>query len=416
MTDGAEARRLADAGAGVPWRQWGPYLSERQWGTVREDYSPDGDAWGYVPHDHSRLALVSVGRGRPGRRLRRSPAAVPRPRPLERQRPDPQGAAVRAHQRRGQPRRGREGVLLLRRQRADALVPAMALQVPARRLPVRRPDRGQCPPRLRRHGVRADRHRRLRRRRATSTSSSSTRRPTSTTWSAGSRSPTAVPRRRRSTSSRHCGSATRGRSSRNDPMPSISRVEPGSAVPSSPSTASSARCTCTRPAGAELLFCDNESNARRLWNVDGMAAYPKDGINDHVVSGMATVNPAGIGTKVAASTQLTIEPGATQTTSVRLTSAATVPDDHPAGRRRRGRGDTAGGSRRVLRVAPPGAGIRRGGHGHAPGLRRDALVEAVLLLRRRPVALGTQCPPDAPPDVSRPTAQRVAGSTCSTPT
>ena len=54
MTDGAEARRLADAGAGVPWRKWGPYLSERQWGTVREDYSPEGDAWGYVPHDHSR--------------------------------------------------------------------------------------------------------------------------------------------------------------------------------------------------------------------------------------------------------------------------------------------------------------------------------------------------------------------------
>jgi hypothetical protein len=36
------------------WRRWGPYLSERQWGTVREDYSPGGDAWGYFPHDHAR--------------------------------------------------------------------------------------------------------------------------------------------------------------------------------------------------------------------------------------------------------------------------------------------------------------------------------------------------------------------------
>ena len=43
---GAEARRLNEArDAGVPWRKWGPYLSERQWGTVREDYSDSGDAW-----------------------------------------------------------------------------------------------------------------------------------------------------------------------------------------------------------------------------------------------------------------------------------------------------------------------------------------------------------------------------------
>src|SRR5215469_7891279 len=35
------------------WRKWGPYVSDRQWGTVREDYSADGDAWGYFPHDHA---------------------------------------------------------------------------------------------------------------------------------------------------------------------------------------------------------------------------------------------------------------------------------------------------------------------------------------------------------------------------
>ena len=38
----------------VPWKKWGPYLSERQWGTVREDYSEGGDAWNHFPHDHSR--------------------------------------------------------------------------------------------------------------------------------------------------------------------------------------------------------------------------------------------------------------------------------------------------------------------------------------------------------------------------
>src|SRR6266496_21966 len=47
----AERARLADD---MPWRKWGPYLAERAWGTVREDYSATGDAWEYFPHDHAR--------------------------------------------------------------------------------------------------------------------------------------------------------------------------------------------------------------------------------------------------------------------------------------------------------------------------------------------------------------------------
>src|SRR6202161_3528551 len=50
----AEERRLREARAGVPWRAWGPYLSERQWGTVREDYSDNEDAWSYLSHDQAR--------------------------------------------------------------------------------------------------------------------------------------------------------------------------------------------------------------------------------------------------------------------------------------------------------------------------------------------------------------------------
>ena len=51
----AEGDRLAEARAGAgDWRRWGTYLSERAWGTVREDYSADGDAWSYFPFDHSR--------------------------------------------------------------------------------------------------------------------------------------------------------------------------------------------------------------------------------------------------------------------------------------------------------------------------------------------------------------------------
>jgi len=51
----AERARLAAADEGrEPWRLWGPYVSERAWGTVREDYSPSGDAWSSFPHDHAR--------------------------------------------------------------------------------------------------------------------------------------------------------------------------------------------------------------------------------------------------------------------------------------------------------------------------------------------------------------------------
>ena len=54
--------RLAEARErGVPWRKWGPYLSERQWGTVREDYSENGDAWNYFSHDQARSRAYRWG-------------------------------------------------------------------------------------------------------------------------------------------------------------------------------------------------------------------------------------------------------------------------------------------------------------------------------------------------------------------
>jgi len=60
-TKTAEASRLEEIHRGVRWRRWGPYLSERQWGTVREDYSENGDAWGYLPHDHARSRAYRWG-------------------------------------------------------------------------------------------------------------------------------------------------------------------------------------------------------------------------------------------------------------------------------------------------------------------------------------------------------------------
>ena len=60
LADGRGAA-AADARAGVPWRAWGPYLSERQWGTVREDYSDSEDAWSYLSHDQARSRAYRWG-------------------------------------------------------------------------------------------------------------------------------------------------------------------------------------------------------------------------------------------------------------------------------------------------------------------------------------------------------------------
>ncbi len=62
MAHGIEADRLEAArSGGAPWKRWGPYLSERQWGTVREDYSDNGDAWSYFTHDQSRSRAYKWG-------------------------------------------------------------------------------------------------------------------------------------------------------------------------------------------------------------------------------------------------------------------------------------------------------------------------------------------------------------------
>lgn len=58
----AEEQRLKQTRIGeVDWYKWGPYISERQWGTVREDYSSDGNAWNYFPHDHARSRAYRWG-------------------------------------------------------------------------------------------------------------------------------------------------------------------------------------------------------------------------------------------------------------------------------------------------------------------------------------------------------------------
>jgi hypothetical protein len=81
------------------------------------------------------------------------------------------------------------------------------------------------------------------------------------------------------------------------------------------------------PDGADpqLLFCENETNLARLYGAEPVTPYPKDGINDHVIGGAATVNPAGTGTKCAVWYQVTVPPGQTAELRLRLRPAAGGP-------------------------------------------------------------------------------------------
>ena len=143
-----EHKRLEQARTGTAaWKAWGPYLSERQWGTVREDYSADGDAWDYFPHDHARIRAYRWGEdgiaGICDERQRLCLALAL----WNGARPDPQGAAVRPHQQRGQSRRGRQGVLVLSGRHADSLLPEVLYKYPQRAFPYDGPHRDERTPR-----------------------------------------------------------------------------------------------------------------------------------------------------------------------------------------------------------------------------------------------------------------------------
>ena len=61
MKNSEQIRLEEDRSNKAAWKKWGPYLSERQWGTVREDYSENGDAWNYFTHDQARSRAYRWG-------------------------------------------------------------------------------------------------------------------------------------------------------------------------------------------------------------------------------------------------------------------------------------------------------------------------------------------------------------------
>ena len=174
----AESERLVeDARREKNWKRWGPYLSERQWATVREDYSPDGDLWEWFPHEHARSRAYRWGEdgllGICDRKCRLCFALAlwNGNDPILKERlfglTNPEGNHSR----------GRQGALLLPRLHAHspyfkALYKYPQAEFPYQRLVDENRRRGR-----RRTRVRAGRHRGVRRATATSTSRPSTPRP-----------------------------------------------------------------------------------------------------------------------------------------------------------------------------------------------------------------------------------------------
>ncbi len=118
---------------------------------------------GVLPARPRAIARISVERGWPCRHLGPPPEDLLRAGAVERARSHPQGTPVRPDRQRGQPRRGRKGVLLLSRQHSHALVHEVSLQVSAGRVSLRAARRREPAARQGRQGIRAPRHRRLRR-------------------------------------------------------------------------------------------------------------------------------------------------------------------------------------------------------------------------------------------------------------
>ncbi len=312
-----ERTRLHQSSSGsVRWRSWGPYLSERAWGTVREDYSADGSAWEFFPHDHARSrafrwnedGLAGIcdeqqilcfalafwnGRdpilkerifGLTGNEGNHGEDAkeywfyldsTPTHswmiwRYLYPHGPLPYGELVEQNRTRSRTEpefelldtgvfdenRYWEITACYAKAAEDDLLVRVTVHNPG-------PDRAEID-------------------------------LLPTLWF------------------RNTWAWTPG-----DPVPSI-RAEGDLIVAEHWELGSMSLASDRSPA---LLFCDNETNTERLWGVTGRSRFPKDGINDHIVRGLPTVNPERAGTKAAFHHHLSVGAGATTTIRLRLSAS-----------------------------------------------------------------------------------------------
>jgi hypothetical protein len=316
----AERKRLVEVPRGrSPWRAWGPYLSERAWGTVREDYSATGEAWDYFPHDHARSRAYRwnedglAGICHDSQTLCLALALWNGRDPILKERifglTGPQGNhgedakeywwyldSTPTH-----------SWMRWRYMYPQAEFPYEQLVEENRRCGKLDPEFELVDTGIFDNGgyweITADYAKagpddillRVTARNAGRERATIDVLPTlwfRNTWSWGS----------------------------DDRKPSIRLVD--GALAAQHHALGTRRLEGSR--SPEALFCDNETNRERLFGVPSETSYPKDGINDHVVHGDATVNPEQTGTKAALRYRLEVEAGESATVELRLTDPITA--------------------------------------------------------------------------------------------
>ena len=321
MTQTAEDQRLLEARTGqADWRQWGPYLSDRQWGTVREDYSPGGTAWDYLPHDHARSRAYRWGEDGIGgisdldQTLCFALALWNGRDPILKERffgltndQGNHGEDVKEYYFYQDSTPTHSWMRMLYKYPQGAYPYADLLAENARR---KATDASLPEYELIDTGIfEGDRYFDI-------SLDYAKRGPDDILIriTVANRGPQAAPIWLLPTLwFRNTWSWTDSA-----PRPRLSALGPdaiGALHPGKPAM----RLDC--PGADGLLFCENETNAARLWGQPG-PAWPKDGINDHVVTGTATVNPAQIGTKAAALYRRDVPAGGSVAILLRLAPAA----------------------------------------------------------------------------------------------
>ena len=362
--DVTEQKRLNDAReAHIPWKKWGPYLSERQWGTVREDYSDDGNAWDYFTHDQARSRAYRWGEDGLGglcddkQRLCFALALWNERDPILKER---LFGLTNSEANHGED--VKEYYFYVDSTPTHSYMKYL-YKYPQREYPYRDlidTNRGRSREEFEYElldtGVFGET--------GISTCSWSTRRRARKTSSSASPCTIAGLKRPGFASCRRSGSAIPGPGTRISRSRRCAKRDLASFRPTHHELGEYWLHCDGAP---ELLFTENESNAGRLWGQPNASPYVKDAFHEYVISGRGeAVNPAKAGTKAAAHYVLDVPAGGSQT--VRLRLAAARPDEglrrvrgdlqEPDRRRRRIlRSDYAGVADRGRTArAPPGAG------------------------------------------------------------